>query len=345
MNYEDILNYNDLLNETFGTEDMDLIEEDYYDADVATEATVKGVTKKVYAMVMNVGRRIIEAITRWIRNRSINKLVAFLKNKVAKFKEADQKKVWGEISKALSKGGKGSKHGDVGAGDYSSGSVTYVIRLMASLRTSDGLVKLQALLRQIKSTPVDKFGKEITQFKTTTTSDVISNVKKTGATMYTNPGNILSAIGDGNTLCESYKAIMESFITQANNNISIDNMPELSKGQCDIIGKSLKTLMAVISQFTLKTIHFFQRKDDQWKMTGVQKAIIKILKESQKVTYDAIKATNIMLSEAKTDDYEEVEESADMSITDMLMDMSITSESLSYEVENMDDSNLDDFEF
>ena len=344
MNYEDILNYNDLLNETFGTEDMDLIEEDYYDEDVATEASVKGVTKKVYAMVMNVGRRIIEAITRWIKNRSINKLVAFLKNKVAKFKDADQKKVWDEISKAIASGGKGSKHGDVGAGEYSTGAVTYIIQLMASLRTSDGLVKLQALLRQIKSTPIDKFGKEITQFKTTTTSDVISNVKKTGATMYTNPGNILSAIGDGSNLCESYKKLMDSFVKQPAT-MKINNMPELSKGQCDIIGKSLKTLMAVISQFTLKTIHFFQRKEDQWKMTGVQKAIIKILKESQKVTYDAIKATNIMLSEAKTDDYEEVEESADMSITDMLMDMSITSESLSYEVENMDDSNLDDFEF
>ena len=344
MNYEDILNYNDLLNETFGTEDMDLIEEDYYDEDVATEASVKGVTKKVYAMVMNVGRRIIEAITRWIRNRSINKLVVFLKNKVAKFKDTDQKNVWEDIYKALASGGKGSKHGNVGAGKYSTDNVTYIIKLMASLRTSDGLVKLQALLRQIKSTPIDKFGKEITQFKTTTTSDIISNVKKTGATMYTKPGNILSAIGDGSEIYESYRNIMDAFVAQSKIS-DISKMPELSKGQCDIIGKSLKTLMAIISQFTLKTIHFFQRKDDQWKMTGVQKAIIKILKESQKVTYDAIKATNIMLSEAKTDDYEEVEESADMSITDMLMDMSITSESLSYEVESMDDSNLDDFEF
>ena len=344
MNYEDILSMQDQLNEVF-YESEDLIEEDYYDEDVATEATVKGVTKKVFAMAMNIGRRIIEAITRWIRNRSINKLVVFLKNKIAKFKHDDQKKVWDKIGEKLKTDGKGSKNGKVGSGTYSTSNVGYVLSLINTFRSSDILVKLQALLRQIKSTPIDKFGKEITAFKTTTTNDTIASVKKTGAVMNVGAGNILSALGGNATMTAAYNALLNSIVT-ISNSIDANSMNEISKGQCDIIGKSLKTLMAVISQFTLKTIHFFQRKDDQWKMTGTQKAIIKILKEAQTVVYDCIKATNIMLAEAKTDDYEEIdEESVELDMNEMLMDMSIMTESLADEVNNMPDAELDDFEF
>jgi hypothetical protein len=353
MNYEDILNYNDLLNETFGTEDMDLIEEDYYDEDVATEASVKGATKKAFAFVANIIRRVIDAITRWIKNRSINKLVAFLKNKVAKFdgeKKPDEDANGNQLyidnvtgqQTTSAKDANGKKNTKVNTTSdqrniwlklrktmdgYTNKSVTdtwaVFCNLIGRFKSADELVRLQALLRQIKSTPVDKFGKELSGLKTTKGFS----------------GNtVIGEIGSGNGILSLFP-IINMLVTKAKKTGEIDKtnatngFGSLTKGQCDLIGKSLKALMACISHFMLKTMRYYQSKEDQWTMTSNQKQIVAAIKNCQKIVYDIIKAANVAIGAVNTDNFEEADnESVELDMNDMIMDMMITNESLSDEL-------------
>ena len=364
MNYEDILSMQDTLNEVFFESD-DLIEEDYYDEDVATEASVKGATKKAFAFVANIIRRVIDAITRWIKNRSINKLVAFLKNKVAKFdgekkpdkdtngkqlyidnvtgqqttnaKDAngkknakvnttpDQKNIWLKLRKNM----EGSTNGNV--------TDTWAVfcKMISRFKSADELVRLQALLRQIKSTPVDKFGKELSELKTT---------KGFGG------DTVIGEIGSSNGILKLFPVL--SYLTGVKDADGEQVFDSLTKGQCDLIGKSLKALMACISHFMLKTMRYYQSKEDQWTMTSNQKQIVAAIKNCQKIVYDIIKAANVAIGAVNTDNFEEADnESVELDVNDMIMDMMITNESLSDEliandeIMNEDYSDLDDFEF
>ena len=356
--YEDILSMQDQLNEVFYESD-DLIEEDYYDEDVATEASVKGATKKAFAFVANIIRRVIDAITRWIKNRSINKLVSFLKNKIAKYSDKDvqskdengnllyykkdgtttttktknpkydrkndQRAIWDKLKTSMN-GSNGKSNTDTWA---------VFCNIIDEFKSADQLVTLQALLRQIKSTPVDKFGKELSGLKAT---------KGFGG------NTVIGSIGSGDGILKLFP-ILNMLVKKnkqgtINKNAATNGFVPVSKGQCDIIGKSLKTFMACISHFMLKTMRYYQSKEDQWTMTSNQKQIVAAIKNCQKIVYDIIKAANVAIGGVNTDNFEEADnESVEVDMNDMMLDMMITNESLTEALNEMDTTEDFDFEF
>jgi hypothetical protein len=343
-NQIDILDLNDAINEAFGFEsddDFDLVQDDEYD--VATEATAKGVTKKIFAVIMDVCRRIINAITRWVKNRSINKLVAFLKNKVAKFEDNEQIPIINKILDNNAKGLKKAKGAELGvSGRTGQNRFMTLLGIMDTYGNADGVVKLNAILRQLKSISIEKFGKEINNVKGTIGSDMISNVRNTGVARGAKPGNILSAIGDptNNSMFVAYAGIMRSIALKGRLNITTiyQNVCPLTKAKCDIIGKAIKLLMEVISQFTLKTIRYYQSREDQWTMTKSQKAVITILKGTQQYVYDIIDVTNILLQDVKTDNFNEKDiDNESVSIDSLMYDMYNISTALESEVSKLAD--------
>ena len=392
MNFSDeILDLKYQLDDVFGTESDDMVDE--YD-ELGTEATVKGSIKKASNFVLSIGRKIVDLIMRWIRNRSINKLVGYLKNKVAKYTGKDQLSALLQLLKAACK--TGTKSGSEGPGRETTGRLSFVVLLVTKFANNDQLVRLNAINRQIKGIPVDKFGKTLKGLKETIGKDAIKRVKKTGVTQYTADDDVFGAIGGKGDIVEAYASLLATLIGDAlssnasamssvakrimavnlwNTNQNIKNSskykdrkkmieltPEgeqiisliglskvsLTKGNCDTIGKTLKALMACLSSFTLKTMDFYGRNEDQWLMTGNQKAIINILKDTQKAVYTAISTTNNLFVDVKTDDFEEKdedwnEESVDMS--DDLMEMMITSESLSNEIANIPEMDDEYFNF
>ena len=375
MNFSDeILDLKYQLDDVFGTESDDMVDE--YD-ELGTEATVKGSIKKASNFVLSIGRKIVDLIMRWIRNRSINKLVGYLKNKVAKYTGKDQLAALLQLLKAA--GTTGTKSGSEGPGKETAGRLNFVVLLVTKFANNDQLVRLNAINRQIKGIPVDKFGKTLKGLKETIGKDAIKRVKKTGVTEYTEDDDVFGAIGGKDALVVSYQSLLntltapsvservedqikkidiKTLISKAkdSNNMSdtlteygLDDLDSnLTKSNCDTIGKNLKALMACLSSFTLKTMDFYGRNEDQWLMTGNQKAIIKILKDTQKAVYTAISTTNNLFVDVKTDDFEEKdedwnEESVDMS--NELMEMMITSESLSKEIDNIPELDDDYFNF
>ena len=375
MNFSDeILDLKYQLDDVFGTESDDMVDE--YD-ELGTEATVKGSIKKASNFVLSIGRKIVDLIMRWIRNRSINKLVGYLKNKVAKYTGKDQLVALLQLLKAACN--TGTKSGSEGPGSETIGRLSFVVLLVTKFANNDQLVRLNAINRQIKGIPVDKFGKTLKGLKETIGKDAIKRVKKTGVTVYTKDDNVFGAIGGNDALTVSYQSLLNTLTTTSvsesdkdkikkidikdliskikdGKNISdlvkefeLDDLDTtLTKGNCDTIGKTLKALMACLSSFTLKTMDFYGRNEDQWLMTGNQKAIIKILKDTQKAVYTAISTTNNLFVDVKTDDFEEKdedwnEESVDMS--NELMEMMITSESLSKEIANIPEMDDEYFNF
>ena len=329
-NYEDVMSMEDVINDAFNFDsdvDFDIVEED-----LATEATAKGAAKTAFAWVASVIRRVIDAIARWIKNRSINKLVAFLKNKLAKFDDktlktrdagfgikydsTDQSDIWTKIRKNMN-----------GVGG-STDTWKLFSNMINEYRNADTLVKLNAILRQIKTTPVEKFGKEI-------------NAIKPGLWKSTK----MSAIGSADGVLKLLP--MMGMLTQDNTNDA--HVADLTKAQCDIIGKSLKSLLACLSLFLNKTLQYFQRKDDQWTMTGNQKNIAACIKNCQKTVYDIIKAANIAIGGVNIDNYDEkdVEESVELSDTmAAMMSTGMALESAVAEMENITTGSYDDdFEF
>ena len=328
-NYEDVMSMEDVINDAFNFDsdiDFDIVEED-----LATEATVKGAAKTAFAWVASVIRRVIDAIARWIKNRSINKLVAFLKNKLAKFDDktkvdpndpnktspSDQRLIWRKIRQNMDRTGTTS---------------TWVLfsNIVNEYRNADMLVKLNAILRQIQTTPVEKFGKEI-------------NAIKPGLWK----GTKMFAIGSADGVLKLLP-MMGMLTNKTNNNGGESYVTNLTKAQCDIIGKSLKSLMACLSLFLNKTLQYFQRKDDQWTMTGNQKNIAACIKNCQKTVYDIIKAANIAIGGINTDNYDEkdVEESVELSDTmAAMMSTGMALESAVFEMENITTESYDDDDF
>ena len=390
MNFSDeILDLKYQLDDVFGTESDDMVDE--YD-ELGTEATVKGSIKKASNFVLSIGRKIVDLIMRWIRNRSINKLVGYLKNKVAKYTGKDQLSALLQLLKVACK--TGTKSGSEGPGNETAGRLAFVVLLVTKFNSNDQLVRLNAINRQIKGIPVDKFGKTLKSLKETIGKDTIKRVKKTGVTQYTADDDVFGAIGGKGDIVEAYASLLATLIGDNNPSSNLDsvakrimtvnlwntnhniknaaaykdrkkmveltpdgeqvaaltglNKVNLTKGNCDTIGKTLKALMACLSSFTLKTMDFYGRNEDQWLMTGNQKAIIKILKDTQKAVYTTISTTNNLFVDVKTDDFEEKdedwnEESVDMS--DELMEMMITSESLSNEIANIPEMDDEYFNF
>ena len=332
-NYEDVMSMEDVINDAFDFEsdnDFDIVEED-----LATEATVKGAAKTAFAWVASVIRRVIDAITRWIKNRSINKLVAFLKNKVAKFEDNDvagvkydastktaslrnsQQMIWYEkIRKNLN----GSATGDA------TDTWTIFTNIIANFKNADSLVKLNAILRQIKTTPVEKFGKEINAVK--------PQMWKTRQ---------FSALGS----LDGVLTLLPLVGALINGSASAKAFESLTKAQCDIIGKCLKSLMACVSLFLNKTLQYFQRKDDQWTMSSNQKNIAACIKNCQKVVYDVISAANIAIGGVNTDNYDEKsDESVELSDTmAAMMSTGMALESAVAEMENITTESYDDDDF
>ena len=347
-NQIDIIDLNDAINEAFyceSNDDIDLVQNDY---DITTEATAKGVTKQIFAVVMDVCRRIINAITRWVKNRSINKLVAFLKNKVAKFEDNEQIAIINKIIENNKKGLKKAKGAELGvSGRSGHGRFMTLLGIMDTFGNADGVVKLNAILRQLKSVSNEKFGKEINDVKNTVGSDMIRNTRDTGVARGAKPGNIMKLIGDptNNNLFVAYAGIMKTIAMKGRLNVTTINRRvfPITKAQCDIIGKAIKLLLEVISQFTLKTIRYYQSREDQWTMTKSQKAVITILKGTQQYVYDIIDVTNILLQDVKTDNYNEKDiDNESVSIDSIMYDMYNISTALESEVSNMADD--DDFE-
>ena len=390
MNFSDeILDLKYQLDDVFGTESDDMVDE--YD-ELGTEATVKGSIKKASNFVLSIGRKIVDLIMRWIRNRSINKLVGYLKNKVAKYTGKDQLSALLQLLKVACK--TGTKSGSEGPGNETTRRLTFVVLLVTKFNSNDQLVRLNAINRQIKGIPVDKFGKTLKSLKETIGKDTIKRVKKTGVTQYTADDDVFGAIGGKGDIVEAYDSLLMTLLGDNNTSSNLDsvakrimtvnlwntnhniknaaaykdrkkmveltpdgeqvaaltglNKVNLTKGNCDTIGKTLKALMACLSSFTLKTMDFYGRNEDQWLMTGNQKAIIKILKDTQKAVYTTISTTNNLFVDVKTDDFEEKdedwnEESVDMS--DELMEMMITSESLSNEIANIPEMDDEYFNF
>ena len=343
----DILDLNDAINEAFYCESddgFDLVQDDY---DITTEATAKGVSKQIFAVIMNVCPRIIDAITRWIKNRSINKLVAFLKNKVAKFEDNEQIAIINKILENNKKGLKKAKGAELGV----SGRIGYhrtltLLGIMDTYGNADGVVKLSAILRQLKSISNEKFGKEINNVKNTVGSDMIRNVRNTGVARGFKPGTLMNEIGDpNNNLFVAYAGIMKTIAEKGRLNVTTiyQQVFPLTKAKCDIIGKAIKLLLEVISQFTLKTIRYYQSREDQWTMTKSQKAVITILKGTQQHVYDIIDVTNILLQDVKTDNFNEKDiDNESVTIDSIMYDMYNISTALESEVSNMADD--DDFE-
>ena len=313
MNFSDeILDLKYQLDEVFGTESDDMVDE--YD-ELGTEATVKGTTKRVVAFVKAICRKIIDLITRWVKNRQINKLVAFLKNKIAKFEKAYQTKAWEDLKKNVN-GDNVWKH---------------FVGMINVCNAADQLVRLNAINRQIKSIPIDKFGKSLKDIKTI--------VKKNKATLK------FENIGSGNW--PELFPLISKVVT------SSDNTPaEITKAQCDTIGKCLKSLMACLSNFTLKTMHFYDRAEDQWFKTPNQKNVIKALQNTQVIVRDIIDVVNNAFTGVKTDNYDEKDDDDDddtptaantsiittnsVDMSDDLMDMYILNEDIDQLIKDMD---------
>ena len=329
MNFSDeILDLKYQLDDVFGTESDDMVDE--YD-ELGTEATVKGTTKRVVAFVKAICRKIIDLITRWVKNRQINKLVAFLKNKIAKFEKEDQAKAWAKLKKNVN-GDSVWKH---------------FVGMINVCNAADQLVRLNAINRQIKSIPIDKFGKSLKDIKTT--------VKGNKATLkFENIGS-----GDWPDLFPLINKVVTTSETTPE---------EITKAQCDTIGKCLKSLMACLSNFTLKTMHFYDRVEDQWLKTPNQKNVIKALQNTQVIVRDIIDVVNNAFTGVKTDNYDEKDEDDDddtptvantpiittnsVDMSNDLMDMYILNEDIDQLIKDMDvateseDSDFDlDFEW
>lgn len=345
-NQIDILDLNDAINEAFYCEsddDFDLVQDDY---DITTEATAKGVTKQIFAVIMDVCRRIIHAITKWIKNRSINKLVALLK-KIATLTDQSQARALLRIFRKAKI--TGTKNGEVGAGITTEGNYINVLIFMLNFKSADSFVKLNAILRQIKATPVEKWNKELTDAKSKIGNNRIRGASKTGTGVYVEPGTIISSIGKDYPLVYGF-GLLFNYIKKIPN-LSGTKLPDrinfivpLTKAHCENIGKTLKVFMEILAQFTMKTLRFYQQKEDQWAMTKSQKAVITILKDMQSYVYDCINVTNILITDIKKDDLNEREDidNESVSIDSIMYDMYNISTALESEVGNMPDA--DDFE-
>ena len=311
MNFSDeILDLKYQLDDVFGTESDDMVDE--YD-EFGTEATVKGTTKRVVAFVKAICRKIIDLITRWVKNRQINKLVAFLKNKIAKFEKDDQEKAWKSLQKHVN-GETVWKH---------------FVGMINVCNAADQLVRLNAINRQIKSIPIDKFGKSL--------KDVKATVKGNKAELkFENIGS-----GDWTKLFPLIGKVVTSSETTPG---------EITKAQCDTIGKCLKSMMACLSNFTLKTMHFYDRAEDQWFKTPNQKNVIKALQNTQVIVRDIIDVVNNAFTGVKTDNYDEKDEDDDdntvtpgpqittnsVDMSDDLMEMYILNEDIDQLIKDMD---------
>ena len=342
-NYEDLMNLDDAINEAFGFEsddDFDLVD-DEYDV-VATEATAKGVTKKIFAVVMDVCRRIINAITRWIKNRSINKLVALLK-KIATLTDKSQERAFVRVFRKAAV--TGTKKGEVGAGITTTGNYINVLTFMLNFKNADNFVKLNAILRQIKSTPLEKWNKELTDAKSRIGNDRIRAVGNTRTGTYVEPGTIMSSIGDGKPLIYGFEYLFDYIKKIPNSPTNYNFIIPLTKGHCENIGKTLKVFMEILAQFTMKTLRFYQQKEDQWTMTKSQKAVVTILKDMQSYVYDCVSVTNTLITDIKKEDLNEREDidNESVSIDSVMYDMYNISTALESEVVDLPDDD-DDFE-
>ncbi len=195
------------------------------------------------------------------------------------------------------------------------------------------LARLTTLNRQIKSTPIDKFGKALKDIKTE-----VKNAK---------PTPDFSKIGDNSTNWVNMFPLLSKVVEASTPAAAA--VADITKGQCDTIGKCLKMYMSCLSNFTLKTMHFFDRQEDTWFKTANQKAVVAALKNVQKAVRNVISMTNSALQNVKTGNLdekdEEAEESADASMLDMIMDIQIVSESIKNEINSLSDDIDTDFEF